>query len=115
MRSPDADSSSSLHSVQLICVSVHVSLDPPDERLQRLYQGELGHRNIRVIIFVSCARPLSTTRHQLILCNRDIPLVVSAYLIWKFLKKTKITDLADIPLTDALRQADLENEARYHD
>lgn len=47
--------------------------------------------------------------------KRDIPLVISAYLIWKFIKKTKITALADIPLSDALRQAELEDEARYHD
>ncbi|ROW07007.1 hypothetical protein VPNG_06666 [Cytospora leucostoma] len=48
----------------------------------------------------------------------DIPLVLSAYLIWKFIKKTKIYKLDEIPLADALKQADLEEAARvqaYHD
>ncbi|KAF3766871.1 hypothetical protein M406DRAFT_251863 [Cryphonectria parasitica EP155] len=45
----------------------------------------------------------------------DIPLVLAAYLIWKLIKKTKITALEDIPLEDALKQADLEEEARYQD
>lgn len=49
---------------------------------------------------------------------RDIPLVLSAYLIWKLFKKTKIYKLDEIPLADALRQAELEEAARaqaYHD
>lgn len=48
----------------------------------------------------------------------DIPLVLCAYLIWKFTKKTEIYALKDIPLADALRQAELEEAARvpnYHD
>ncbi|PSR78784.1 amino acid permease/ SLC12A domain-containing protein [Coniella lustricola] len=45
----------------------------------------------------------------------DIPLVILAYLIWKFYKKTKITKLEDIPLEDALRQADAEQQQAYHD
>ncbi|KAF7547500.1 hypothetical protein G7Z17_g7703 [Cylindrodendrum hubeiense] len=31
----------------------------------------------------------------------DIPIVITAYLIWKFAKKTKFVALADIPLRDA--------------
>lgn len=46
---------------------------------------------------------------------RDIPLVLCAYLIWKMYKKTKIYGLAEVPLTDALRQAELEEENRYLD
>lgn len=41
--------------------------------------------------------------------------MLGAYLIWKFFKKTKIVPLADIPLENALRQADSEAEVRYHD
>lgn len=44
--------------------------------------------------------------------------MLCAYLIWKFTKKTEIYALKDIPLADALRQAELEEAARvpnYHD
>ncbi|KAI1266688.1 amino acid permease/ SLC12A domain-containing protein [Xylariaceae sp. FL1019] len=34
----------------------------------------------------------------------DIPLVLTAYLIWKLVKKTKIIPLADIPLHEAFKQ-----------
>ncbi|KAI1139626.1 proline-specific permease [Hypoxylon sp. FL0543] len=37
----------------------------------------------------------------------DIPLVLSAYFIWKFVKKTRIPSLKSIPLEDAFQQADL--------
>ncbi|KAI0120989.1 amino acid permease [Xylariales sp. AK1849] len=36
----------------------------------------------------------------------DIPLVLSAYLIWKYIKQTKIVPLKSIPLSDALEQAE---------
>ncbi|KAI1151250.1 amino acid permease/ SLC12A domain-containing protein [Nemania diffusa] len=36
----------------------------------------------------------------------DIPLVLAAYLIWKFWKKTKIVSLSKIPLEEAFRQAE---------
>ncbi|KAI0196751.1 amino acid permease/ SLC12A domain-containing protein [Xylaria flabelliformis] len=36
----------------------------------------------------------------------DIPLVLSAYLIWKLWKKTKIVSLSDIPLSEAFKQAE---------
>ncbi|KAI0010469.1 proline-specific permease [Xylariaceae sp. FL0662B] len=36
----------------------------------------------------------------------DIPLVLSAYLIWKFIKKTKVVSLHSIPLDEAFGQAD---------
>ncbi|KAK2614955.1 hypothetical protein N8I77_001742 [Diaporthe amygdali] len=48
----------------------------------------------------------------------DIPLVITAFLVWKFYKRTKFYSLDEIPLADALRQADLEEAARlqrYHD
>lgn len=47
--------------------------------------------------------------------SRDIPLVLCAYLIWKFTKKTKLCSLTEIPLEDALKQAELEVEEHYHD
>lgn len=36
----------------------------------------------------------------------DIPLVITAYLLWKFIKKTKIVSLTDIPLREALADVD---------
>ncbi|KAL3962335.1 hypothetical protein ACCO45_003858 [Purpureocillium lilacinum] len=36
----------------------------------------------------------------------DIPLVISAYLIWKFYKGTKVVKLSEIPLHRALEQAE---------
>ncbi|KAI1825626.1 amino acid permease/ SLC12A domain-containing protein [Xylaria intraflava] len=36
----------------------------------------------------------------------DIPLVLSAFLIWKFWKKTKIVSLSEIPLEEAFKQAE---------
>lgn len=38
--------------------------------------------------------------------TRDIPLVASAYLSWKFVYKTRIVSLTKIPLEKALEQAD---------
>ncbi|KAL6875815.1 amino acid permease domain-containing protein [Trichoderma longibrachiatum] len=39
----------------------------------------------------------------------DIPLVLAAYLIWKYVKKTKIVALKEIPLEEALLQAELKD------
>lgn len=33
---------------------------------------------------------------------RDIPLVIAAFLLWKFIKGTKFVNLAEIPLREAL-------------
>ncbi|KJK83256.1 hypothetical protein H634G_01385, partial [Metarhizium anisopliae BRIP 53293] len=41
----------------------------------------------------------------------DIPLVLAAYFIWKFAKKTKIVALADIPLQRAFERADQKYES----
>lgn len=38
--------------------------------------------------------------------SRDIPIVLFAYFIWKFVKKTKIPSLKSIPLEDAFQQVD---------
>ncbi|KAG5752433.1 hypothetical protein H9Q69_003014 [Fusarium xylarioides] len=40
----------------------------------------------------------------------DIPLVAAAYLIWKFVNKTKIVPLAEIPLQDAFRRSEEDHE-----
>ncbi|KAF5600529.1 general amino acid permease [Fusarium pseudoanthophilum] len=40
----------------------------------------------------------------------DIPLVTAAYLIWKFVKKTKVVPLAEIPLQDAFRKSEEDHE-----
>ncbi|KAK4226550.1 amino acid permease/ SLC12A domain-containing protein [Podospora fimiseda] len=36
----------------------------------------------------------------------DIPIVLTAYLFWKYFRKTKIVSLDDIPLEDVFQQAD---------
>lgn len=36
----------------------------------------------------------------------DIPLVLTAFLLWKFIKKTKIVPLSEIPLREALADVD---------
>lgn len=41
---------------------------------------------------------------------RVIPLVIAAYLIWKFVKKTKIVSLSDIPLHDAFKKSEEDHE-----
>lgn len=49
---------------------------------------------------------------NLVLTRRsDIPLVLAAYFIWKFVKKTKIVALADIPLQRAFERADQKYES----
>ncbi|KAF4343904.1 dicarboxylic amino acid permease [Fusarium beomiforme] len=40
----------------------------------------------------------------------DIPLVTAAYLIWKFVKKTKIVPLSEIPLQEAFRKSEEDHE-----
>ncbi|KAH6949958.1 hypothetical protein HG530_001106 [Fusarium avenaceum] len=40
----------------------------------------------------------------------DIPLVIAAYLIWKFVKKTKIVSLSEIPLRDAFKSSEEHHE-----
>ncbi|KAI0967567.1 amino acid permease/ SLC12A domain-containing protein [Xylaria arbuscula] len=44
----------------------------------------------------------------------DIPLVLAAYVIWKFWKKTKIIPLSDIPLDEAFKQAEQVPEDNSH-
>ncbi|WAO90398.1 AA-permease domain-containing protein [Fusarium falciforme] len=41
----------------------------------------------------------------------DIPLVIGAYLIWKFVKKTKIVSLSEIPLQDAIKKSEHDRAA----
>ncbi|KAJ4221574.1 hypothetical protein FSOLCH5_008912 [Fusarium solani] len=41
----------------------------------------------------------------------DIPLVICAYLIWKFVKKTKIVSLSEIPLQDAIKKSEHDRAA----
>jgi amino acid transporter len=38
-----------------------------------------------------------------LLCS-DIPLVIAAFLLWKFIKGTKFVSLADIPIREALEE-----------
>ncbi|KAF4435727.1 hypothetical protein F53441_13431 [Fusarium austroafricanum] len=40
----------------------------------------------------------------------DIPLVTAAYLIWKFVKKTKIVSLSEIPLQEAFKKSEEHHE-----
>jgi len=48
--------------------------------------------------------------HADILSKSDIPLVLTAYLFWKFLKRTKIVSLSDIPLGAALDEVERDPE-----
>ncbi|QPG98406.1 hypothetical protein C2857_007577 [Epichloe festucae Fl1] len=41
----------------------------------------------------------------------DIPLVITAYLVWKFAKKTKIVALAEVPLHRAFERAEQKYES----
>ena len=41
---------------------------------------------------------------------RDIPLVITAYLVWKFVKGTKIILLSEIPLREALDEVERSPE-----
>ena len=41
---------------------------------------------------------------------RDIPLVIYAYLIWKFVKKTKVVSLSSIALEEAFDRVEQEPE-----
>lgn len=36
----------------------------------------------------------------------DIGLVLTAFLLWKFIKKTKVVNLEEIPLREALAEVD---------
>jgi amino acid transporter len=38
-----------------------------------------------------------------LLCS-DIPLVIAAFLLWKFIKGTKFVSLAEIPIREALEE-----------
>ncbi|KAK6386973.1 uncharacterized protein PV06_07814 [Exophiala oligosperma] len=40
----------------------------------------------------------------------DIPLVITAFVLWKIIKRTRIVKLADIPLTEALERAAVDIE-----
>lgn len=42
--------------------------------------------------------------------NRDIGLVITAYLLYKLVKRTKIIPLNDIPVQEALAMADQDLE-----
>jgi amino acid transporter len=42
--------------------------------------------------------------------SSDIPLVITAYLIWKFVKRTRIVSLREIPLQEALEEIRINPE-----
>jgi yeast amino acid transporter len=42
--------------------------------------------------------------------SSDIPLVITAYLIWKFVKRTRIVSLKEIPLQEALEEIRIHPE-----
>jgi yeast amino acid transporter len=42
--------------------------------------------------------------------SSDIPLVITAYLIWKFIKRTRIVSLKEIPLEEALEEIRINPE-----
>lgn len=75
-----------------------------------VYSRELGSVFVCLILFVSALSFASIFVLDLQIC-RDIPLVLSFYLGYKFIKKTKLVPLHDIPITQALYEAenDVEN------
>lgn len=76
---------------------------------------EIGRQAVSSHHTCEYMRPVEVQRLlKLIIELRDIPLVITAYVIWKFYKGTKIIDLKDIPLTEALEraQADYEPEPK---
>jgi amino acid permease len=83
-----------------------VSTHPVDRRIRSVHCRELGRTIVCIVILVSHA---ITFLNRLVILNqydRDIPLVLAAYLIWKLWKKTKILALSDIPLEEAFKQAE---------
>ena len=52
----------------------------------------------------------STVNWLLTWTRRDIPLVITAYVVWKIYKGTKIVSLIDIPLEEALARAEQDIE-----
>jgi hypothetical protein len=81
------------------------------QRVLHLYDRQLEHQRVRIVILVS-SPPIAqkTTPLEVMslmsLCTRDIPLVAMAYLGWKYVHKTEIIGLTRIPLQEALDQAD---------
>lgn len=43
--------------------------------------------------------------------TRDIPLVITAFLVWKVYKRTSIVKLSEIPLEEALERAAGDTES----
>lgn len=75
---------------------------PTDSRISYLHYRQLEHGYIHLVLSVSDLREPTST---LLTCYSDIPLVITAYLLWKFIKRTKIQNLSDIPLEEALQRA----------
>lgn len=75
-----------------------------------IHTWQLGDKQFHCIISVRNATHKSKELSKLTHETRDIPLVTTAYVIWKFYKGTKIIDLKDIPLTEALERAQQDYE-----
>jgi amino acid permease len=89
-----------------------VSTYTPNRRLRSIHCRQLGCTVVRVIILVSTLHlfhPNAVLKHY----YRDIPLVLAAYLIWRYWKGTKIVSLSEIPLEEAFRQAEQAQDDEY--
>ena len=98
-----------MDTVQLSGGVGHVPNNSLDGWLLCFYQGWVGFRLFRLSVPVSPtllgARVLGYVVDS---CDRDIPLVLAAFLLWKFIKKTKFVDLQAVPI-----RAALDEVARY--
>ncbi len=75
--------------------------------LQCVYQGKLECSDVCLVVSVSLRQwsPIAVTD-----TTRDIPIVFTAYVTWKYYKQTKIVDLDELPLRDAFEHAERVDE-----
>ena len=95
-------------SVLVVLRSVHDSDDSLHRRLRGVYKGQLGPCQLCLGVPVSSLFPPSATYRVSVSdgFRSDIPLVLAAYLIWKFVKKTKFVALSEIPLHDVFEKSE---------
>ncbi len=74
-----------------------------------LCEGKLVNQWIYLLISVSL-QVIWCTSHVADAQIRDIPLVISAFVLWKIYKRTTIVKLTEIPLKEALARAEQDIE-----
>lgn len=94
----DADNE---HSLQLCHCIGSMSTYPLDQWLCCVHTRWVVGKFVCLVIPVSLSKP-ALTSNNLLTCIRDIPLILMAYLGWKYFKGTKFVALEDIPIRAAL-------------